>query len=77
MGSLGAMMRGIAADPHKWNAGLEFSRRIMDRKEEVEREEQAEERYVQLIRSTEEILGSRGEGARRRMVRSDMQEDPL
>lgn len=76
MESLGAMLRGMAADPHKWDAALEFSRKIMDRKEEVEREEQTEERYVKLIRSIEEILGGGGVDAGRRRELRDSQNDP-
>lgn len=65
------LMRGMAADPTKWRAIMEFSKRVMDRKEEVEREEKADARRAMLIRETEEILGDlRGGGARRRAGQS-------
>lgn len=70
--SLGAMLRGAATDPKKWNAMLIFSKKVMDRKEEVEREEQAEARKSRLIRETEELLGEVDRGTRRRMSRHSM-----
>lgn len=54
--SLGAMLRGMVTDPRKWDAAIEFSRKVMNKKEEVEREEQAEARYALLIKETEELL---------------------
>lgn len=54
--SLGAIMRGMAEDPRKWGAMLEFSTKVMDKKEEVKREEQTEMRRKRLIRETEEML---------------------
>lgn len=54
--SLGAMMRGMTVDPRKWDAVLEFSNRVMDRKERVEREEQADSRRDRLMAETERIL---------------------
>lgn len=59
--SLGAVMRGMVADPRKWVALLEFAAKVMN-KEEVEREEQAERRRDEELRETEELLG----GLRRR-----------
>lgn len=50
----------------KWKAMLEFAKKVMHTKEEVEREKQAEARQKRLIRETEEILGERSGGARRR-----------
>lgn len=65
--TLGMLLRGAATDPRKWCAMLEFAGKVIDRKEEVEREEQAEERRNRIIRETEEILGASGcVGARRR-----------
>lgn len=64
--SLGMLLRGAATEPRKWQAMLEFARKVIDRKEEVEREEQAEERRRRLIRETEELLGARRDGGARR-----------
>lgn len=52
--SLGMLLHGAMTDPRKWGAMLEFAGKVIDRKEEVEREEQAQERQSRLIR---EILG--------------------
>lgn len=54
--SLGAMMRGMTADPRKWEVVMEFSNGVIDRKEEVKREEQAESRRERLVSETERIL---------------------
>lgn len=68
---LRTLMRGMAAYPGKWKAMMEFSKRVMDRKEEVEREEQADARRARLIRETGEFQGDvRGGGARRGAGRS-------
>lgn len=63
---MGALLRGVATDPKKWDAMLEFSKKVIDRKEEVEREQQADERRNRLLRETEEILGVRSGETRRR-----------
>lgn len=72
------MMRGMTADPRKWDAVLEFSRRVMDMKERVEREEQADSRRYRLIAETESILRElrerSGQAASRLMGRTDQQE---
>lgn len=65
IGSLGALLRVMVGDANKWKAMIDFSTKVMDRKEVVEREEQAEERYRVLIRETEEILGVRDGVGRR------------
>lgn len=49
-------MRGMAADPRKWGAMLEFSTKVMDRKEVIEREEQMDRRRERLIRETGQML---------------------
>lgn len=75
--SLGAMIGGMTADPCKWDAVVEFSNRIMDRKEEVEREEQAELRRGRLIAETErsigETRGRTGQPASRRLGRTNQE----
>lgn len=63
---MGALLRGVATDPKKWDAMLEFSKKVIDRKEEVEREQQADERRNRLLRETEEILRVRSGETRRR-----------
>lgn len=71
------MMRGMTADPRKWDAVVEFSTRIMDRKEEVERKEQAELRRGRLIAETERIIGEirrrTGQPASRRLGRTNQE----
>lgn len=73
IGSLGALLRGMAADPGKWNAAVEFAGVIMDRKEIVEREEQVEARHRELIRETRELLGETRGGTGRRTGRNSME----
>lgn len=56
MNSLGALMRGMAVDPAKWGALLEFSKIVIDRKEQVEREEQEDSRRERLVREAADLL---------------------
>lgn len=60
--SLGALLRGMAADPGKWRATTVFARAVMDRKERMEREEQARAR---ARREAEEAPGESSGRARR------------
>lgn len=68
--SLGIMMKGMVADPNKWNAVLEFCKTVMSRKEVVEREEQADARREVLIRETRQMLDDM-ENGRHAMSSSD------
>lgn len=74
--SLDALMRGMVSHPKKWGALIDFADRVMRKKAEVEREEEAERRREELLRETKELLGRRRDDAGRssagqRMARAD------
>lgn len=73
--SLGALMRRMLSHPQKWRALLDFAVRVIERKSEVEREEQAERMREKMLRDTEELLGGQricaGQSMGRRMVTID------
>lgn len=68
--TVGALLWGMARDPIKWRAATEFAGAIMNRKEEVERMEQAEERRRGMAEEAAERLGRTGRGFGRRTGRS-------
>lgn len=59
--SLGAIMRGMVADSHTWNAVffIKFAKMVMDKKEEIETEEQNDNRRRRLIEESESVLEDR------------------
>lgn len=72
MESSGALLRGMATDPSKWKAAIEFAGEVMNRKEVVERKEQAEARHDEVIRETRELLEELNGRTGRRTGRNSM-----